>query len=85
MKLNEMMTFIESRIRLSRLQERVLRGCWKRQTYAEIAREHGNTELTVRHVAYLLWKALSKEFGEKVSKGNLHQVLNKHYKKSTIS
>ncbi len=64
---------------LSKIQDIVFRQCWERQSYQEIATSYGYEVGYVRDVGYRLWQLLSKTFGKKVTKNNLHLVLKQLY------
>ncbi|MGI0485086.1 NB-ARC domain-containing protein [Pantanalinema rosaneae CENA516] len=60
---------------LTKVQEIVLREAWVGKTYLEIARVSGYDPGYIKDTGAELWKLLSKIFGEKVTKHNLHGVL----------
>lgn len=64
---------------LNKIQDIVFQECWKRQSYQEIATSYGYEVGYVRDVGYRLWQLLSKTFGKKITKNNLHLVLKQHY------
>jgi hypothetical protein len=64
--------------RLNNLQELVLRETWTGKTYQEIASAAGYDPDYIRGVGFHLWQALSRAFGEKVSKNNVRSVLRQH-------
>lgn len=61
------------------LQELVLRGVWAGHSYDEIAESSGYTSEYIKHIGAQLWKLLSKALGERVTKGNVHAVLRRHW------
>ena len=61
--------------RLNNLQESILRGCWLGKTYQDIAEETDYDANYVRVIGARLWRQLSAETGEKVSKSNIRSVL----------
>lgn len=60
---------------LTKVQEIVLRESWVGKTYLEIARTSGYDAGYIKDSGAELWRLLSKAFGEKVTKHNLHGVL----------
>jgi WD40 repeat protein len=63
---------------LSNLQELIVRGCWERQTYTQIAETTGYDDDYIRDVGFQLWRKLSKALNQKVSKSNFKTVLRRH-------
>ena len=53
---------------LDELQEAIIKGAWKDQTYQEIADDCNRSESRVRNVASQLWKLLSEKLGEDIDK-----------------
>jgi hypothetical protein len=70
-------TFLPSKS-LSNVQELVFRQTWEGKTYAEIASESDYDDDYIRDVGFRLWKMLSAELGEKVTKCNVQSVM-RHY------
>lgn len=68
---------------LTKVQEIVLREAWVGKTYLEIARVSGYDPGYIKDTGAELWKLLSKAFGEKVTKHNLHGVLARASQPST--
>jgi WD40 repeat protein len=67
--------------RLSDIQSLVLRQCWEGKSYAEIAEEALYDASYIKDIGYRLWQLLSEVLGQKVTKSNLHSVLE-HYQRS---
>jgi hypothetical protein len=59
------------------VQEIVFRQCWQGKTYPEIAESFGYDVDYIKNVGSKLWKLLSKQLGEKVSKSNFRSVLRR--------
>jgi hypothetical protein len=64
--------------RLTDVQELVFRQCWQGKTYSEIAEHAGYDVGYIKGVGYRLWKLLSKNLGEKVTKSSVQAVLRRH-------
>jgi len=62
---------------LTDLQALVFRQAWEGQGYAEIAETTGYEIVYIKEVGSKLWQHLSKVFGQKVTKTNLHSVLRR--------
>jgi WD40 repeat protein len=69
---------------LTDIQEKVFRGCWEERSYPQIAENTAYSEEYIRFVGFELWKTLSKRFGEKVTKKNIHSVLRKQQQKILV-
>ena len=65
--------------RLSDLQRIVLQKVWQGHRYLEIAAHYGCTEGHVKDVSAELWQFLSKQLGEKVTKGNCRTALSRYF------
>lgn len=65
---------------LNDLQATILREVWQGKKYLEIADLYGCTEGHAKDAGYLLWKILSKAWGEKITKSNLKTVVKKRLK-----
>jgi WD40 repeat protein len=63
--------------RLSKLQVTVFRQTWEEQSYQEIAKNSGYELGYIKQTGSQLWQVLSKAFGEKVTKSNVHLVLKR--------
>ena len=70
---------------LSDVQEHVFCQVWAGQSYTKIAKDLGYDEGYIRHVGARLWQLLSKAFGERVTKSNLHSVLRRRVLQTTSS
>ncbi len=70
---------------LSDVQERVFCQVWAGRHYEKIAEACGYDTSYVRHVGAQLWQLLSKAFGEKVTKSNVHSVLRRREKSFEFS
>jgi len=80
MNIEEALEIVESAIEqghLNRVQEIVFRQSWEGKSYTEIARSSGYEAGYVRDAGCRLWQVLSRAFGKKVTKNNLHGVLKK--------
>lgn len=64
--------------RLNDIQELVFRKVWAGQTYPVIAVSAGYEPEYIKLVGSGLWRLLSKEFGEKVTKSNVQSVLRRY-------
>ncbi|MEH1796202.1 ATP-binding protein [Nostoc sp.] len=63
--------------RLTRAQEIVFRYSWEGKTYLEMAGEVTYDPGHIKDVGSQLWRSLSQALNEKVTKNNLHGVLNR--------
>lgn len=76
LELADKLVFDKTGSYLSEAQKAVLSGAWQGQTYHRIAEEHGFSSAYLnQEVGPSLWKLLSEAYGQKVSKKNLHSVL----------
>jgi len=64
---------------LSKVQQIVFRHSWSGQTYQQIATSYGYEVGYLADVGSKLWQLLSKAFGKKVTKNNIHAVLKQQY------
>ncbi|GAA6619638.1 NB-ARC domain-containing protein [Scytonema sp. NUACC26] len=64
--------------RLTKVQEIVFRNSWDGKTYQEMAEELTYDPGHIKDVGSELWQLLSKALGEKVTKNNLHGVLQRN-------
>ncbi|NJK69706.1 MAG: AAA family ATPase [Oscillatoriales cyanobacterium RU_3_3] len=62
---------------LDDLQEAVLRGTLQRETYKEIAKDFDCSESRIREIGSELWRILSEELGEDVSKTNFRSAMER--------
>lgn len=66
---------------LTDLQSELLKASWKNQTYEDFAESHGYClDYVKKDVGSQLWRLLSKGLGEKVTKKNFRQALERHKK-----
>lgn len=63
--------------RLSKLQVTVFRHAWEEQSYQAIAKNSGYEVGYIKQTGSQLWQLLSKAFGEKVTKSNVHLILKR--------
>jgi hypothetical protein len=77
LKLADEIIFTKTGQHLNDLQEAVLRGTLQRNTYKHIAKDFDCSESRVREVGAELWKILSEELGEEVSKTNLRSTIGR--------
>jgi WD40 repeat protein len=61
--------------KLKDVQEQVFRYSWQGWTYPEIAQHLGYDDSYIRDVGYELWRQLTQELGEQVTKKNLQTVM----------
>ena len=69
---------------LNDLQATILREVWQGKKYLEIADLYGCTEGHAKDAGYLLWKILSKAWGEKITKSNFRTVIKKRLKSTLL-
>ncbi|MFB2969578.1 NB-ARC domain-containing protein [Aerosakkonema sp. BLCC-F183] len=83
MNLKEMLKFADDIVfaktgqHLDDLQEAILRGTLQRETYKEIANDFDCSESRVREVGAELWRILSEQLGEDVSKSNFRSTMER--------
>jgi hypothetical protein len=77
LKLADKIVFAKTGRHLDDLQEAVLRGTLQREKYKEIAKDFDCSESRVREVGAELWRILSEELGEDVSKSNLRSAMER--------
>ena len=64
---------------LTDLQSELLKASWKNQTYEDFAESHGYClDYVKKDVGSQLWRLLSEGLGEKVTKKNFRQALERH-------
>lgn len=63
---------------LKTLEAEIVDRVWERKSYGEIGRELGYEPDYIKLVAARLWKSISELVGEKVSKGNIHSILQRY-------
>lgn len=62
--------------RLGPIEQLVLRQSWLGQTYSEMAQSSGYGTNYIKEIGSQLWQDLSTALGQRVTKKNLHLVLN---------
>lgn len=62
---------------LDDLQQAIVQGTLERKTYKQIAKDFDCSESRVREVGSELWKILSKELGEEISKSNFRAAIQR--------
>lgn len=66
--------------RLTKLEDKVVRGTWQGKTYDKIAEEVNHMVSYIRKdIGGRLWQKLSKAFGEKINKTNFKPTLEQWY------
>ena len=64
---------------LTDLQSELLKASWRNQTYEDFAENHGYClDYVKKDVGSQLWRLLSQSLGEKVTKKNFRQALERH-------
>ena len=63
--------------RLTTVQEIVFRQSWTGKTYLDMAIDSDYDLGYIKDVGSELWRSLSQALGEKVTKSNLHKVLQR--------
>lgn len=76
-KLIDHLVFTKTGKHLDDLQEAILSGSLRSQTYATISSSYPCTEGHARDVGYELWQLLSSVLGDDVNKSNLKSVLDR--------
>ena len=71
--------------RLSHLQKTILQKVWQGYKYFEIAIDYGCTEGHVKDVGSDLWKFLSQQLGEKITKTNCRTALARYFQATTLT
>ncbi len=71
------LVFAKTGKHLDDVQDAVLRGAWKGQTYTQIAEESGYSDGYVRDVASEFWKILSELLGEEINKLNFRATFGR--------
>lgn len=77
LKLADEIVFTKTGQHLNDLQEAVLRGTLQRDKYKEIAKDFDCSESRVREVGAELWRILSEELGEQISKSNFRSAMQR--------
>ncbi|NJS10456.1 MAG: ATP-binding protein [Microcoleus sp. CSU_2_2] len=70
---------------LDDLQEAVLKGTLERETYKHIAKEFDCSESSVRNAGSELWRILSDELGEDVSKTNFRSAMKRLHNSNVLN
>ncbi|MGL6340042.1 MAG: hypothetical protein ACRC80_13010, partial [Waterburya sp.] len=66
--------------RLTKLEDKVVRGTWQGKTYDKIAEEVNHMVSYIRKdIGGRLWQKLSQAFGEKINKTNFKPTLEQWY------
>ena len=86
-QLADELVFIKTGEHLDYLQEAILRGTLQGHKYWKIAQETHASEGYVRDVGSKLWKILSEELGEEITKANFRAKIDKAtvYQNNNIS
>jgi serine/threonine-protein kinase len=80
LELADKLVFDKTGSHLSDAQRAVFSGSWEGQTYQEIAEAHSFSSAYLnQEVGPQLWKLLSEACGQRVSKKNLHSVLEQQH------
>ncbi|MGE5659655.1 MAG: NB-ARC domain-containing protein [Actinomycetota bacterium] len=77
LKFADDLVFTKTGKHLDDVQDAVLRGAWKGETYTKIAEECGYSDGHVRDVASELWKILSTALGEDLNKSNFRSTIER--------
>ncbi|WP_369797067.1 NB-ARC domain-containing protein [Kamptonema formosum] len=77
LQLADQIVFAKTGQHLDDLQEAVLRGTLQGQIYKKIARDSDCSESSVRNAGSQLWRILSEELGEEVSKTNFRSTMER--------
>jgi predicted ATPase len=77
LKLADKIVFTKTGQHLDDLQKAVLRGTLQREKYKEIAKDFDCSESRIREVGSELWRILSEELGEEVSKSNFRSAMER--------
>jgi hypothetical protein len=75
----DQLVFNQTQKHLDNIQQSVIIGVWEGKSYFAIAKEYHCSESYVRDSAYKLWKILSQQVGEKISKANFRCTLERLY------
>ncbi|MFB2921449.1 NB-ARC domain-containing protein [Aerosakkonema funiforme] len=77
LKIADDIVFAKTGQHLDDLQEAILRGTLQHETYKEIAKDFDCSESRVREVGAELWRILSEQLGEDVSKSNFRSTIER--------
>ena len=73
------LVFTKTGERLSTLQRTIIQQVWQGRKYLEIAEYYGYTEGHIKDEGSQLWKLLSKELGEKITKINCRSAIERYF------
>jgi energy-coupling factor transporter ATP-binding protein EcfA2 len=77
LKMADEIVFEKTGQHLTDLQAAVLEGTLQRETYKRIAKDFDCSESRVREIGSELWRILSEELGEKISKSNIRSAMER--------
>ena len=85
MNVNEVLEVVEKVLsrQLSPIEQLVLGQSWLGQNYSQMAQESAYGIPYIKEIGSQLWNELSEQIGKKVSKKNIHLVLNQYQEDST--
>ncbi|MBW4515807.1 MAG: hypothetical protein KME11_11330 [Timaviella obliquedivisa GSE-PSE-MK23-08B] len=81
MPLEEALTLLETLLQqqyFNDLQEQIFRHCWNGETYAAMSESMGYDEGYIKDLGAKMWQLLSEALGQKVSKSNIHTVVERY-------
>lgn len=81
MEVNEVVEAVERFLlprRLSSIEKFIIYQSWLGETYSKMAQKCGYASDYIKEVGSHLWQEVSEALGERVTKKNLHLVLNNH-------
>jgi WD40 repeat protein len=67
------------------LQEQIFCRCWNGETYAVMSESMGYDEGYVKDLGAKMWQLLAEALGQKVSKSNIHTVLERYRRSHPLS
>ncbi|GET40616.1 NB-ARC domain-containing protein [Microseira wollei] len=85
LKLADEIVFAKTGQHLDDLQAAILRGTLQRETYKQIAKDFECSESSVRNAGSELWRILSEQLGEKVSKSNLRSTMERFQNSNVLN
>ncbi|MBD1809586.1 AAA family ATPase [Microcoleus sp. FACHB-SPT15] len=85
LKLADEIVFAKTAQHLDDLQEAVLRGTLQRDKYKQIAKDFDCSESRVREVGSELWRILSEELGEEISKSNFRAAMERSQNSNVLN
>ena len=77
LKLADEIVFTKTGQHLDDLQAAILRGTLQHETYKQIAKDFDCSESSVRNAGSELWRILSEQLGEDISKSNLRSAMER--------